>query len=292
MGGSMKIDRSSRGKKRKGNREVLVASLVVTVVLLCMVVSGWGQIYQAKETPSVESSPQVVPAGAQVLPAPEKAVVTPVPSPTPMPYPETNGVPVIDQQTFYGYQQLSDPFLVMVNAQVPLPEGWQVTPVLAGEEQIDTRIYRDFMAMVDAAAQENIVLWAASGYRSVETQEIVLGSAVQDNMDQGMSYDDSLTQALRSIAKPGHSEHHTGLTVDINDVNWDFDETPAYAWLSLHAQEYGFVQRYQADKVAITGIDDESWHYRYVGKQNALKMKELGFCLEEYVLYLKNRGVK
>ena len=97
--------------------------------------------------------------------------------------------------------------------------------------------------------------------------------------------------ALRTIAKPGHSEHHTGLAVDLNDVSDDFEETQAYRWLQAHAAEYGFIQRYRTDKSHITGIDNESWHYRYVGREHALAMERLDLCLEEYVAYLRERGM-
>lgn len=235
-------------------------------------------------------------AGASVPESTEQpgiVVQGPVTTPDVTPASSAEDVPpVVTESSFDNYTQLSDPFLVLVNAQVALPENWTVELVDSGYQQVDARIYDDITAMFEAAAADGISLWVESGYRDVFTQQVILDRAVGDNEAQGMGYDDALATALRSIASPGHSEHHTGLTADINDVNWDFDETEEYAWLSQHAEEYGFVQRYRADKFEITGIDDEPWHYRYVGKQNAQKMKELDMCLEEYVLYLKSKGVQ
>ena len=97
---------------------------------------------------------------------------------------------------------------------------------------------------------------------------------------------------MRTIAQPGCSEHHTGLAIDLNEVSDAFEKTKAYAWLQEHSADYGFIERYQAEKASITGIDKESWHYRYVGRKHAGEMKRLGLCLEEYVVYLQKQGVR
>ena len=86
----------------------------------------------------------------------------------------------------------------------------------------------------------------------------------------------ALEDALRTIALPGHSEHQTGLALDFNDVSGDFALTEAYRWLQEHGAEYGFIQRYPAGKESVTGIAEESWHYRYVGRPHAQAMKRLG----------------
>ena len=90
---------------------------------------------------------------------------------------------------------------------------------------------------------------------------------------------------------PGASEHQTGLCFDVTtETNEGFESTEQYAWLREHAHEYGFIQRYPAGKESVTGIAEESWHYRYVGRPHAQAMKRLGLCLEEYVLYVKAGG--
>ncbi len=188
--------------------------------------------------------------------------------------------------------QLSDPLLVLVNSRTPLPEDWQVTPRMIDDELVDLRMYDDLTAMFDAAAEENVWFWVASGYRSVQQQEIILDRAVRENLDLGMAEQDARTEALRTIQQPGFSEHHTGLAIDLNDVSDDFESTEAYRWLSKHGAEYGFVQRYKEEKAEITGIDNESWHYRYVGKRHAKEMERLDMCLEEYIEYLRKRGVR
>lgn len=190
------------------------------------------------------------------------------------------------------YRQLSDPFLVLVNDQVPLPEDWEVTPSFIGEETVDVRIYDQLSGMISAAQEDGVSLWLCSGYRSVEDQERILNREIELHMNEGMTEDEARQLSLRTIARPGHSEHHTGFVVDLNDVSDNFEETEAYRWLCEHAADYGFVQRYRSDKVELTGIDNESWHYRYVGVEHAKAMGQLDMCLEEYVQYLKDQGVQ
>ena len=80
--------------------------------------------------------------------------------------------------------------------------------------------------------------------------------------------------ALRTVALPGRSEHQTGLAVDFNDVSQNFQRTEAYQWLQRHGTEYGFVQRYQKEKESVTGVSEEPWHYRYVGRAHAGRMEK------------------
>ncbi|MGN0479328.1 MAG: M15 family metallopeptidase [Hominenteromicrobium sp.] len=188
------------------------------------------------------------------------------------------------------FEQLSDWRLVLVNDEVPLPEDYEMTPRLYSDIQVNFKIYDELCMLLDDAYASNVSLWLASGYRSVEEQEQILENAVQSRMRDGMTREEAYEHARLTIQAPGHSEHHTGLAVDFNDVSSDFRNTEAYAWLQENAAKYGFVERYPADKEDITGINYESWHYRYVGREHAEAMQSLGMCLEEYVLYLKGQS--
>lgn len=257
-------------KEEKGSSEYLAAFIIVLAVLMSILLSFLG--YLENKNALKESVRETVLAAAEI----DKTVS----------FDKTE--PVDDP--FNNYQQLSDPLLVLVNDKVPLPENWQVTPRMVDDELVDLRMYSALTEMFESAAKDEVWFWVASGYRSVQEQEIILDRAVKENKDAGMNGAAALEEALRTIARPGYSEHHTGLTVDLNDVSDDFESTEAYRWLSEHGADYGFVQRYKADKAGITGIDNESWHYRYVGKKHAKEMEKLDFCLEEYVLYLKKQG--
>lgn len=88
--------------------------------------------------------------------------------------------------------------------------------------------------------------------------------------------------------KPGASEHQTGLAFDVTaQSSGGFENTEQYAWLSLHAHEYGFIQRYPANKASETGISYEPWHYRYVGVKAATQMHDAGVTLERYLNEVK-----
>ena len=203
-----------------------------------------------------------------------------------------NSLPTIGlEPTDKNYIQLSDPLLIVVNNNVPISEDYEIIPAFVNNETVDVIIYENLVAMMKAGEKEGCNFWVASGYRTVEEQEILLNRAVQKNIRDGMDRDSALALAGQTIAHAEHSEHHTGLAIDFNDVTSAFANTKEYAWLSEHAQDYGFIQRYKADKAEITGIIEESWHFRYVGVEHAKKMNELDMCLEEYVVYLKKNGV-
>ena len=125
-----------------------------------------------------------------------------------------------------------------------------------------------------------------SGYRTYEKQQELYNDELESTGQ------DSSTL----VAKPGYSEHHTGLAIDFKVYNTDgtyqdFDGTGDYVWFSDNSYKYGFINRYPADKTAITMIDNEPWHFRYVGIPHATAMKKNGLCLEEYVDLLKNYTV-
>ncbi len=120
-------------------------------------------------------------------------------------------------------------------------------------------------AYVADTADDHALL--SSAYRSYEEQEKELNDRIEKDGEE---------EAYRYVAVPGHSEHHTGLGVDLG-ANADRDWMPNNSW------RYGFIQRYRTDKIAITGIAYEYWHYRYVGAPFAELMHHENLCLEEFV---------
>lgn len=155
------------------------------------------------------------------------------------------------------------------------------TTVLVEERILEplNRMLEDFSV---ATGRRDLLLCA--GYRTREEQQALWERAVETRgADHANSY----------LAKPGTSEHHTGLAVDFSfyDVSTgetcDFDGSGDSAWILEHCWEYGFVQRYPAGKADITGISTEPWHFRYVGPLHAYLIHEKGFCLEEYLEFLR-----
>ncbi len=132
---------------------------------------------------------------------------------------------------------------------------------------------RAFNKMCSAASQDGIYLYCVSGFRSYETQKYLYDSYVKR---------DGKAAADRYSARPGHSEHQSGLALDVNNASGWFDGTKEALWIEEHCWEYGFILRYPQDKENITGYKYESWHIRYVGKSLAKKLTKQGLTLEEY----------
>lgn len=122
-----------------------------------------------------------------------------------------------------------------------------------------------------------------SGYRNVQSQRDIYNDRVASQGEE---------MAALYVATPGYSEHHTGLAMDLSFYTDDgasvsIEEYEHGAWIDEHCAEYGFVLRYPSDKIDITKIGYEFWHYRYVGKPHAKIMTDLHLCLEEYIDYMK-----
>lgn len=134
-----------------------------------------------------------------------------------------------------------------------------------------------FRAMADGARASGISLVSVSAYRSYETQKSLYNGYLRSYGNQ--SFVDGFS------ARPGFSEHQTGLALDINVSSFkaNFEKTPAFAWLKAHCAEYGFILRYDQGKEDITGYRFEPWHYRYVGVEIAKVCMSQGLAYEEYL---------
>lgn len=163
--------------------------------------------------------------------------------------------------------------ILLANKIYPLPSTF------APEENPEAR--QALNQMLEAAKQQGFDLVAFSGYRSFEYQTTLYNNYVNR---------DGQAAADRYSARPGYSEHQTGLAFDIGErgkedvwLTEEFGETPAGQWLFAHAQEYGFILRFPQNKEEITGYMYESWHYRYVGKDVAKEIAKQSITLEEYL---------
>ena len=126
-----------------------------------------------------------------------------------------------------------------------------------------------------------------SSYRRQVTQETLYNNKVDYFLNQGYDIEKAREEAGKIIAVPGTSEHQLGLAVDLIDSSYPYldegqEDTAAQKWLMEHCWEYGFILRYPNGKTEHTGIIYEPWHYRFVGKELALEIKNSGLCLEEY----------
>ncbi|NLB16390.1 MAG: hypothetical protein GX827_06230 [Clostridiales bacterium] len=130
-----------------------------------------------------------------------------------------------------------------------------------------------FAKLQAAASADGLNIYSVSGYRSYEYQK---------GLYQRYAARDGAAAADRYSARPGHSEHQTGLAIDCNSVYQSFADTAAGRWLAAHCHEYGFIIRYPKGAESITGYMFEPWHIRYLGVEMASKIHESGLTLEEY----------
>lgn len=174
--------------------------------------------------------------------------------------------------------------LILVNKNNFLSENYVPEIKICRGKEVATVACEDLEKMISDAKQEGIKLWISSGYRSMDLQAKLFNRQIDCEKSKAViSQEEAEKRAATVVARPGTSEHNTGLAVDFNGVEDDFYTTCEYKWLTENAYKYGFIERYQEKWKDITGVIYEPWHFRYVGKENAEKIKESGLCLEEYI---------
>lgn len=183
-----------------------------------------------------------------------------------------------------------DDIAFLVNKEYRLPENYVPNDLVYPDvpflfnEKIEKRQMRKEPAealkkMFEAAKLDGIHLAGVSGYRSEATQTVLYNNYVRK---------DGVEEADRYSARPGHSEHQTGLSIDVSGITGEFAVDDKFAnteeaqWLDKHAHEYGFIIRFPKGKEDITGYKYEPWHIRYVGKEIATEIYEKDITLEEY----------
>lgn len=168
--------------------------------------------------------------------------------------------------------------VILVNRSHPVPSYYERNLVTVVDwHQVDQRCYDALVQMLADCNAAGIEYIFNSAYRTIEEQTEILEARTAEHMENfDLDYDAARKKALQTVAVPGTSEHHLGLAVDLLGEE-------AIAWLQEHCWEYGFILRYTQEKEPITGIIDEPWHFRYVGKEVSMDMKDSGLCLEEYL---------
>ena len=223
---------------------------------------------------------------------PRQAEVEPEDSPGPESPAEPKVTPPQDESKSWA--------LVLVNKENFLPEGYDSALELAtitDDYRVDARISDNVRRMIADARNDGVTLSIISAYRSVERQTELYADKVEEFINTGQDTNAAQAAAATIVARPGTSEHHTGLALDFvtpsyTTLDEGFESTPAFKWLDKNAHRYGFVLRYPKDKQDITGIIYEPWHYRFVGEEHAAQMKEQDLCLEEYLEALRVARIK
>lgn len=153
--------------------------------------------------------------------------------------------------------------LILVNPWNKLPDDFSVKlTTLKNGHAIDERAYPDLQAMMDAARAAGLSPIICSSYRTNEKQQILFSNQVRKCLARGYSQEDAESEAGKSIALPGTSEHQTGLAVDIVALSYQIldqeqENTPEQKWLMGNAHKYGFILRYPSNKSEVTGIKYE-----------------------------------
>lgn len=268
--------RTSRKQRRQKKSSALPIIGWISAVLLVsiIVVFGYKTYFVANEDVSVNTKPEEQPVKAvepveqkmneatSITTDEEKTVEKPAIGPGG--YIENQPVPT--EPTFIDG-------ILIVNKLYPLPSMYN--------EGESPEAKSAFDQMAQAALIDGHELVAFSGFRSYEYQTTLYNNYVSR---------DGQENADRYSARPGYSEHQTGLAFDIGEKGqedlWlteEFGETPAGLWLVDNAHKYGFILRYPKGKEDVTGFMYESWHFRYLGADVATKIYEAGITLEEYL---------
>lgn len=253
-----------RSMHRLGRMKVILGAVVVVLILTAVVV------FALDNRPTEEELP--ISTGSAEVP-----VVLPRDDFEPVSY---------DPDT--GLAEYDDEFtLFIVNDENPLPDKFIIETDTYKGIEVDEKIVAALSLMVKDIEEAGMTVEFERGYISYEDQLKLYNDEVKKLEKSGSTHLMAQHKAGENVDVPGYSDYHTGLSVKLK-AGKNFGESKLYKWLISHAADYGFVFRYPEGKSAITGSEDLSV-LRYVGHTNAVRMRQLSMCLEEYEAYLGSR---
>ncbi len=251
-------------------RKIKIVMTVIALALCISLVTGavlaWVQIKHPFDKHSVSSAPS-----SSAAPASSNSEVLPV---------------------------YDDSFnLVVVNATSQLKSGFSVQLGQFGGVTVDDRIIPALKKMMEDAKTDGCALKLSGGYVDAKEQDKLFDAGVQNLIkNNGYSQVRAQNKIQTTIGRGGYNENQTGMAVTFSAEglanNADFTATNQYKWLIKNSVRYGFVLRYAESKMAITGMAFNPRHFRYVGEDNAVKMREYSMCLEEYAAYVRQQNPK
>lgn len=163
-------------------------------------------------------------------------------------------------------------------------------PTKGRKLELDRNAALSLKAMMIEMAEAGVSdVYVTSAYRDYDYQKKLFLGYVDKHMAQGMSQAEAEAAASSYSARPGESEHQTGLCLDFTTesmsglLNEGFEKTDAFEWLKVNAHKYGFILRYPKGQDSITGYEYEPWHFRFVGRQAASEVYYMNMTLEEYL---------
>ena len=189
----------------------------------------------------------------------------------------------------------ADERLVLVNANLSYDE--EPSPNLAAADesggiQLETEAAQNYQQMAEAARADGVELVLNAGYLDADARSAVFDARKQFYLEKGRTEEDAASLAALVQPEADCNEHGTGYAADILSADYTtldtgFAGTRAYEWLTAYAAEYGFILRYPEERQAATGVVFEPWHWRYVGRDNALAIRASGLSLEEFLALQK-----
>lgn len=266
----MNYSRLDRRQKNKSKTKWVITTVVVLLIVIGAIIYFSLNKNTVVDEPNPNEQPPVQNEGVEAVKTTEQPKV--------QERVEKVKSPKVDEAGYALVQgTITEPTYIdgvlIANKKYPLPASYN-----PGEDKEALAAYKD---MEKAAKKAGFTITAFSGFRSYEYQNELydkyVGRDGQENAD-------------RYSARPGHSEHQTGLAFDIGEVGredlWltaEFGETPAGQWITQNAHQYGFILRYPEGKEKVTGFMYESWHFRYLGQDMATNVYKSGKTLEEYL---------
>jgi LAS superfamily LD-carboxypeptidase LdcB len=260
---SQKLSRRAQQSRRVFFIKAIVLALCVTAFLVAFSYL-WGEGLKANSHASLDSTPQQA-IGLATDSSPSRE----------LPAQSHTGNGQADGEIMAGASEI-----LLVNAAHPLPDGFyprnlvnlygqgeQHFQLATSDIEVCEIVFESMNAMFAAAQRDGLDGFIITrGYRTRDEQQALYNSTTDG-----------------TAARPGESEHETGLAFDVDAMgNEHFELTPQYAWLSTHCAEYGFIIRYPQGAGGLTGFPYEPWHYRYVGKEHATIIMSRGLTLEQY----------
>ena len=271
-----------RRRKKTAAKYLVRRVIFILLLLLLLALGGLGLgklLSPGEEQPSSDSQPEppsslsganIQTGGGEVAP------------------PESSGPPEPEQPAI----NREDWNLVLINPTHAIEKELEMTFDEVQGYKFDSRIAGRVRELIAAAKEDGYSLAIVSGYRTMDRSRVLYAHKIAEY--QAMGYDEATArvEAAKWVAPPGTSEHHSGLAMDIvsgdyytkySDLVEEFENEPEAVWLRETCARCGFILRFPKDKVEVTGINYEPWHFRYVGEEHAAAIMEQGLCLEEYL---------
>lgn len=192
------------------------------------------------------------------------------------------------KKSFLQNDTVNKNYLLVVNAKTPIPNDYEPNLTHYMQIECDKKLVKNLNEMLSTAKSSGYDLNVVKGFVSENDVRKNYDEKLNQLLNENFTKVRAEATAEKMVSSPGKSEYQTGLLVDICAPNMstsEFIASDAYKWLIANCVDFGFIQRYPADKVDRTAKDFNPFAFRFVSEINARKMRSLSMCLEEYSRY-------